>query len=165
VVKALRTPEVRGGWAHLAPNACRAPMHTSPLAIGWRPAERGAYILLRRGRKHLHELDRRAIETRIARERLLLESHLAICRGAHGQRPTVHRISRRRHAVRSRRRYTTELLRMSQGCQSWRGGYAAGYKTQKDLRPTASGKAQPREAPLDVVVVQLQQSQPTTLAV
>jgi hypothetical protein len=33
----------------------------------------GAYILLRRGRKHLHELDRRAIETRIARERLLLE--------------------------------------------------------------------------------------------
>jgi hypothetical protein len=33
----------------------------------------GAYILLRRGRKHLHELDRRAIETRIAKERLLLE--------------------------------------------------------------------------------------------
>jgi hypothetical protein len=26
----------------------------------------GAYILLRRGRKHLHELDRCAIETRIA---------------------------------------------------------------------------------------------------
>jgi hypothetical protein len=125
----------------------------------------GAYILLRRGRKHLHELDRCAIETRIAWERLLLESHLAICRGAYGQRPTVHRISRQRHAARSRRRYTTELLRMSQGCQSWRGGYAAGYKTQKDLRPTASGKAQPREEPLEVEVVQLQQSQPTTLAV
>jgi hypothetical protein len=30
----------------------------------------GADILLRRGRKLLHELDRRAIETRIARERL-----------------------------------------------------------------------------------------------
>jgi len=118
----------------------------------------GAYILLRRGRKHLHELDRRAIETRIARERLSLESHLAICRGAHGQRPTIQRISRQRHAARSRRRYTTELLRTSQGCQSWRGGYAAGYKTQKDLRPTVSRKAQPREAPLIVVVIQLQQS-------
>jgi hypothetical protein len=33
----------------------------------------GAYRLLRRGRKHLHEPDRCAIETRIARERLLLE--------------------------------------------------------------------------------------------
>jgi uncharacterized protein YjiS (DUF1127 family) len=75
----------------------------------------GAYILLRRGRKHLHELDRRAIETRIAKERLLLESHSAICRETHGQRPTVHRISRQRHAARSRRRYTTELLRMTQG--------------------------------------------------
>jgi len=125
----------------------------------------GAYILLRRGRKHLHELDRHAIETRIARERLLLESHLAICRGAHGQRPTVHRTSRLRHAARSRRRYTTELLRMSQGCQSWRGGYAAGYKTQKDLRPTASRKAQPREAPLEVEVVQLQQSCPAVLII
>jgi hypothetical protein len=51
----------------------------------------GAYILLRRGRKHLHELDRRAIDTRIARERVL-ESHLATCRGAHGQRPTAHYI-------------------------------------------------------------------------
>jgi hypothetical protein len=122
---ALKSPEARGGWAHLAPNACRAPNHTSPLAIEWRPAE-GAYRLLRRGRKLLHELDRCVIEARIARERLLLESHLAICRGAHGQRPTVHRISRRRHAARSRRRYTTELLRMSQVCQSWRGGYAAG---------------------------------------
>jgi hypothetical protein len=87
------------------------------LALEWRPAE-GAYRLLGRGRKLLHELDRRAIETRIARERLLLESHLAICHGAHGQRPTVHRISRRRHAARSRGRYTTELLRMSQGRQS-----------------------------------------------
>jgi len=125
----------------------------------------GAYILLRRGRKHLHELDRRAIETRIARERLLLESHLAICRGAHGRRPTVHRVSRQRHAARSRRRYTTELLRMTQGCQSWRGSYAAGYKTQKDLRPNASRKAQPQEAPLDVEVVQLQQGQPAPLAV
>ena len=73
--------------------------------------------------------------------------------------------SRRRHAARSRRRYTTELMRMSQGRQSWRGSYAAGYKTQKDLRPVASGKAQPREAPLEVEVVQLQQSQPTTLVV
>jgi len=34
-----------------------------------------------------------------------------------------------------------------------------------DLRPAASGKAQPREAPLEVVVVQLQQSQPASLAV
>jgi hypothetical protein len=117
VVKALRTPEARGGRAHLAPNACRALMHTSPLAIEWRPAE-GAYKLLRRGRKHLHELDRCAIETRIARKRLLLESHLAICRGAHGQRPTVHRICRRRYAARSNRRYTTELLRMTQRRQS-----------------------------------------------
>jgi hypothetical protein len=124
-----------------------------------------AHRLLGRGRKLPHKLDICAIEARIARERLSLESHLAICRGAHGQRPTVHRISRRRHAARSRRRYTTELLRMSQGCQSWRGGYAAGYKTQKDLRPTASGKAQPREAPLVVEVVQLQQSQPAPLAV
>ena len=47
-------------------------MHTSPLVIEWRPAE-GAYRLLRRGRKHLHELDRRAIDTRIVRERLSLE--------------------------------------------------------------------------------------------
>jgi hypothetical protein len=93
------------------------------------------------------------------------KSHLAKCRGAHGRRPTVHRVSRRRHAARSRRRYTTELLRMSQGCQSWRGGYAAGFKMQKDLRPTASRKAQPREAPLEVVVVQLQQSRHAPLAV
>jgi len=140
-VGASRAERMQSPYAHVAPSR--------RVEAGGE----GAYILLRRGRKHLHELDRRAIETRIARERLLLESHLAICRGAHGQRPTVHRISRWRHAARSRRRYTTELLRMSQGCQSWRGGYAAGYKTQKDLRPTASRKTQPREAPLDVVVV------------
>jgi hypothetical protein len=33
------------------------------------------------------------------------------------------------------------------------------------FEPVASGKAQPREAPLEVVVVQLQQSQLATLAV
>jgi hypothetical protein len=152
VVEALRTPEARGGWVHLAPNACRAPMHTSPLAIEWRPAE-GAYRLLGRGRKLLHELDRCVIEARIARKRLLLEKPF-------GHMPWSPRpvaccplhISQRLRAARSRRRCTTELLRRSRGRRSWRGGYAASNRTQEDLRPAALGKAQPREAPLEVVV-------------
>jgi hypothetical protein len=55
--------------------------------------------------------------------------------------------------------------RRPRGRLSWRSDYAAGYKTQKDLRPAALQKAQPREAPLDVVVVQLQQSQPAPLVI
>jgi hypothetical protein len=64
----------------------------------------GAYILLRRGRKHLYELDICAIEARIARERLSLEKPF-------GHMPwspwpatycALH-TSQRRHAARSRR--------------------------------------------------------------
>ena len=43
--------------------------------------------------------------------------------------------------------------------------YVANNRTQEDLVPTASGKVQPREPSLIVVVVQLQQSRPATLAV
>jgi hypothetical protein len=50
------------------------------------------------------------------------------------------------------------------GRLDWRGGYAASNRTQEDLKP-ALEKAQPREAPLEVEVVQLQQGQPAPLAV
>jgi len=162
-IRALKTPEARGGWAHLAPNACRAPMHTSPLAIEWRLME-GAYITWTEEVESASWRD--APSRRGLQERLLLEPPFGVyaVEPAAGSCCPLHK-SRRRHAARSRRRYTTELMRMSQGRQSWRGSYAAGYKTQKDLRPVASGKAQPREAPLEVEVVQLQQSQPTTLVV
>ena len=45
--------------------------------------------------------------------------------------------------------------RRPRGRRDWRGGYAAGDETQADLRPAASGKAQPQETPLEVEVVQL----------
>jgi hypothetical protein len=154
-VGAPRAEYVQSPYAHAALG----------LALEWRPAE-GAYRLLGRGRKLLHELDRCVIEARIARNRLLLEKPF-------GHMPWSPQLatycplhtSRRLHAARSRRRYATELLRRLQGRRSWRGNYAVSNRTQEDLRPAASGKAQPREAPLEVVVVQLQQSQPASLAV
>jgi len=93
-----------------------------------------------RGRKFLHGLDRCAIKSRIARERLLLETirPYAVEPTAGDLLSTIYKSA---EARRERPQAIGDSWRRPRRRRDWRDGNAGGNRTQEDLRPAASGNA------------------------
>jgi hypothetical protein len=114
--------------------------------------------LLGRGRKHLHELDRRAIETRIAGERLSLEKPFGHMPWS--PRPATYSTPHKPAETRGEKpqeihhRATEDVARVPE----LERRLCRRLQNSKGLETNRLGEAQPREAPLELCVVQLQQS-------